>query len=78
MDTNKYTTMTIPRELSIRLRRLAIDNGMKTNKMLERVLDNYESVNGKKLHEINVQKWEALKEEATADLKEFKEIKKKK
>lgn len=69
--------MTIPRELSIRLRKLAIDNGMKTNKMLERVLDNYESVNGKKLHEINVQKWEALKEEATADLKELKEIKKK-
>jgi hypothetical protein len=74
---SKYTTITIPKELSYRLRKLALDKGMKTSKVLELLIDQMESKDAKKIYELNVKKWEELKAETEEDLKEFKEIKKK-
>jgi hypothetical protein len=74
---SKYTTITIPKELSYRLRKLALDKGMKTSKVLELLIDQMESKEAQKLYELNVKKWEELKAEAVEDLEEFKEKKKK-
>jgi hypothetical protein len=68
---SKYTTITIPKELSYRLRKLALDKGMKTSKVLELLIDQMETKEAQKLYNLNVKKWEELKEEASEDLKEI-------
>lgn len=43
MDTRKYTTITIPVELSATLRKLAIDDRLRMVELLKRMIDAYNS-----------------------------------
>lgn len=53
---SKFTTITINKELSKRIRLLALHNGVKTQKMLELMCDMFETKEQKKIDNLPISK----------------------